>query len=356
MLSKVYFQPTVLGETKSSVCKKVASLCKSINLKKLIRKNDLVALKIHMGEGKKKMFVSPEFVKPIIELVKQYGGKPFVTDTNTLYSGRRANAVDHLMMAYENGFSIDKLGCPVIIGDGLVGESQVSIPFANSGHSDRAHICGLARRADVIIGIAHCTGHLLTGYGGALKNIAMGLAGRGGKLDQHSGVLPEIIITSCAGCGLCVLHCPAKAITLKNKKASINKSMCYGCGECFAVCPNEAVKVDKWHAASDMVQSKLARYCAAILKDKKAGFINFAANITKNCDCIGEPEKPLLKDVGILASTDIVALDAASAELINKQAGKDVFLSVWPDIDYNIQFKEAERLGVGSSEYEIVKY
>lgn len=350
MPSKVYFQPITPGEGKASVCRKITSLCQSVNLKKLIRKDDLVALKIHMGEGRKKMFVSPEFVKPIIDLVKQYGGKPFVTDTNTLYNGRRVNAVDHLMMACENGFSIDKLGCPVIIADGLVGENQVSV----NQDGNFVHISGLAKRADVIIGIGHCTGHLLTGYGGALKNIAMGLAGRGGKLDQHSGVLPEIIVSKCAGCGLCVLHCPAKAITLKSKKASINKAICYGCGECFAVCPNEAVKVDKWHAASDVIQTKMARYCAAILKDKKAVFINFATNITKNCDCLGDPEKPLLKDVGILASGDIVALDTASIELINKQTGQDIFRSAWPDIDYSIQFKEAQRLGVGSSEYEII--
>ncbi|MBI4712390.1 MAG: DUF362 domain-containing protein, partial [Planctomycetes bacterium] len=278
--------------------------------------------------------------------------------------------------------------------DGLVGENQVSLDSVSSESVKsvaRVHICGLARRADVIIGIGHCTGHLLTGYGGALKNIAMGLAGRGGKLDQHSGVLPEIIISECRGCGLCVVHCPARAITLifsdrhsdpdgksgeeshsiknkrffvssasadsaqndkgkGNKKAFINKDICYGCGECFAVCPNEAVKVDKWHAASDMVQSKMARYCAAILKDKKAGFINFATNITKNCDCLGEPEKPLLKDVGVLASLDPVAVDVASIDLINKQ----VFKSVLPDIDYRIQFKEAERLGVGSTDYEVI--
>jgi uncharacterized Fe-S center protein len=352
-MSKVYFQPVVSGEAQASICKKITSLCEVVGLKRYIRKDNLVALKMHMGEGQKKLFVRPDFVKPIVELVKSYGGKPFVTDTNTLYTGRRSNAVDHLMMAYENGFSIENLGCPVIIGDGLVGENQVSV---EDDAGQRAHLCGLARRADLIIGITHCTGHLLTGYGGALKNIAMGLAGRGGKLDQHSGLRPEIVIAECQACGLCLIHCPAKAITLSHKKAVIDADKCYGCGECFAVCPNGAVRTDKWSAASDMVQSKLARYCSAILKNRKACFINFAINVTKNCDCLGEAkENALAKDVGILASIDPVAVDVASIELINKQSGKDIFRDAWPSIDYNIQFREAAKLGVGDIKYEIVK-
>lgn len=358
-MSKVYFQSVISGEAKASVCKKIASLCEAVGLKRYIKKDSLVGLKMHMGEGKKKLFVRPEFVRPVVDLVKSYGGKPFVTDTNTLYTGRRSNAVDHLMMAYENGFSIANLGCPVIIGDGLVGENQVSVPVdrLTGGPADRlAHLCGLARRADLIIGITHCTGHLLTGYGGALKNIAMGLAGRGGKLDQHSGVRPEIAVAECQGCELCLIHCPAKAITLNNKKAVIDADKCYGCGECFAVCPNGAVKVDKWAAASDMTQSKMARYCAAILKDRKACFINFAINVTKNCDCLGEPKEQIIsQDVGILVSTDPVAIDAASIELINKQSGRDVFKDAWPGVDYNIQFREAAKLGVGATKYEIVK-
>ncbi|MFA5795285.1 MAG: DUF362 domain-containing protein [Candidatus Brocadiia bacterium] len=351
MKSKILFKPVQSGEDTAAICDKVAQLFQAVTLKKYIRKDDLVALKIHMGEGRKKTFVSPDFIRPIIDQVKECGGKPFVTDTNTLYTGRRSNAVDHLMMAHENGFSVENLGCPVIIGDGMIGESQVSVM---GPEGKWAHICGLARRADVIIGIAHCTGHLLSGYGGALKNIGMGLAGRGGKLDQHSGVLPDIAISECVGCGICVVHCPARAISLKDKKAYADRKKCYGCGECYAVCPNGAVKVEKWHAASDMVQAKMARYCSAILKDRKALFINFAINVTKNCDCIGEPEKPIANDTGILAGTDPVALDVASIKAIIKTAGADVFKQAWPDVDYNIQFREAEKLGVGSTEYEVV--
>lgn len=356
MKSKVYFSPTSAGEPRQSVCAKITELCAKIGLKKLVKKDELVALKIHMGEGNKKMFISPHFVRPIAELVQESGGKPFVTDTNTLYTGRRSNAPDHLMMAYENGFTIDNLGCPVIIGDGLVGENQVSreIDF-RPGRKSMVHISGLASRADVIIGIGHCTGHLLTGYGGALKNIAMGLSGPGGKLDQHSGVKPEIMPDDCVACELCIIHCPAKAISLRNNKSFIDAAVCIGCGECYAVCPNKAVKVNKWQGGPEAVQEKIALYATAILRDKKACYINFATNITKNCDCMGEPETAMANDAGILASLDPVALDVASVQLINQQAGKDIFRAAWPDIDYRVQFRAAERLGAGNIDYELVK-
>lgn len=342
--SIVYFTPVSNGESTSSISSKLKSLFKKAGFNKLLKKDDFVALKMHLGEEKKKSFISPVFVRVIVDLVKEAKAKPFITDTNTLYESPRVNAVDHLALAARNGFSYEHLGCPVIIADGLIGENQVSVATPHG----RIHIAGLVKRVDVIIALTHCTGHLLTGYGGAIKNIAMGLSGRGGKLDQHSGVKPEIIASACKACEVCIIHCPAEAITLVNGKAYIDKDICYGCGECFAVCPHSAVKVDKWHATSDHMQAKMARYCAGILKDKSAGFINFATNITKNCDCIDNPEKPLLPDIGILASLDPVAIDTASIDLINQKAGRDIFRAVWPEIDYTIQFKESEKLGVGS--------
>ena len=347
--NRIYFTQTSNNEPQDSICSKIESLFKNAGLYDLIKKGDFVALKMHLGEAKKKDFISPIFVKPVVDMVKKAGGKPFVTDTNTLYTSPRDNAVSHLSLAAKNGFSYETLGCPVIIADGLVGENQISLPTTNG----RIHIAGLVKRVDVIIALTHCTGHLLAGYGGAIKNIAMGFASRGGKLDQHSGVKPEIIMDNCIGCAICVTYCPADAIGIANEKASINKKECYGCGECFAVCPNQAVQVDKWHSSSESFQKKMALYCSEILKGKKAGFINFATNITKNCDCINTPEKPLINDVGILASFNPVTIDSASIDLINQKAGKDIFRQCWPEIDYTIQLKEAERLGAGTIKYEI---
>ncbi|MFH1230764.1 MAG: DUF362 domain-containing protein [Planctomycetota bacterium] len=345
----VYFSQISNNESQDSICSKIESLFKKAGFYNLIKKGDFVALKIHLGGEKKNMFISPTFVKPVVAMVKKAGGRPFITDTNTLYESPRSNAVDHLSLAAKNGFLYEQLGCPVIIADGLVGENQISLPVANG----YVHLAGLVKRVDVIIALTHCTGHLLSGYGGAIKNIAMGFASRGGKLDQHSGIKPEIIRDNCIGCAICVAHCPSDAIVVNNKKASINKKECYGCGECFAVCPNQAVQVDKWHSSSESFQEKMALYCSEILKDKKVGFINFATNITKNCDCIDKPENQLIPDVGILASLDPVAIDSASIDLINQKAGKDIFRQSWPEIDYTIQLKEAERLGVGSIKYGI---
>jgi uncharacterized protein len=347
--NKVFFAPIDNKESTNSLGSKIESLFRKAGLEKLIKKDDFVALKIHLGEEKKKRFISPVLVKPVIDMVRKAGGRPFLTDTNTLYASQRDNAVNHMILAAKNGFSYEQLGCPVIIADGLVGENQITLPIANG----YIHVAGLVKRVDVIIALTHCTGHLLAGYGGAIKNIAMGFASRGGKLDQHSGVKPEIS-NDCIGCAICFTYCPAKAIKIKNKKASINKKECYGCGECFAVCPNQAVHVDKWHGASDGVQRKMALYCSEILKDKKAGFINFATNITKNCDCIDKPEDTLVADIGILAALDPVAIDTASIDLINKQAGHDVFKQSWPEIDYTIQLKEAEKLGAGTMKYVIL--
>jgi len=303
---------------------------------------------MHFGEPNKKASIPTLYVKTIADLARDAGGKPFVTDTNTLYEGSRVNAIDHLTLARNNGFSLEQLGCPVIIADGLIGENQVSL-LCSKGY---VHISGLARRADVIIALTHCTGHLLSGYGGAIKNIAMGFASRGGKLDMHSGVKPEIT-DDCAGCGICVNFCPAKSITVENKKAYIRPDDCFGCGECFAVCPNQAVKVNMWTAASDSMQKKMALYCTEILKDKKAGFFNFAINITKNCDCIDKPEKPLIPDVGILASSDPVAIDKASLDIINEKTKVDLLRQSWPEIDNTIQLKEAEKLMAGSTQYTL---
>lgn len=346
----VYFSPFTGSDTLESNCEKIKALFRKNGFNKLIKKDDFVALKMHLGEEKKSASISSAYVKTVADLVKEAGGRPFVTDTNTMYEGKRSNAVEHLALAAKNGLSLEQLGCPVIIADGLIGENQISVP-CSAGY---VHISGLAKRVDVIIALTHCTGHLLTGYGGAIKNIAMGFASRGGKLDMHSGVKPDVIIENCAGCGICFNFCPAGSITIKNKKASIKKAECFGCGECFAICPNKAIKVDKWTASSDVMQRKMALYCTEILRDKKAGFINFALNVTKNCDCLNKIEKPLTDDVGIFSSLDVVAVDAASVNVINSKTGQDIFKQAWTEIDYNIQFNQAEKLGAGTRKYELI--
>ncbi|MEK7448809.1 MAG: DUF362 domain-containing protein [Planctomycetota bacterium] len=350
---KVYLSRTKDNESDSSIAAKVKNLTESIGLKKLIKKNDLVALKIHFGEKKGPGYIKPEWLKPLITFIKKAGGKPFLTDTNTLYVGNRSNAVDHLAMAEKHGFSFANLGIPIIIGDGLRGENQISLP-TETGLISRAHLAGVVKTADVIIGLAHFTGHLLTGYGGALKNIGMGLAARGGKLAQHSGLLPQIL-DQCRGCEVCAQWCPADAIQLKNNKATINPETCYGCGECLAVCPHQAVKI-AWDESSGNVQKKMVEYCRAIIKETKTCFFNFAINVTKDCDCMNKHSPVIAPDVGVLASSDPVALDFATFQLVNRQAGStNIFKKHWPQLDPLVQTSYGEQIGLGTTSYELIE-
>ena len=352
MKAKVYLSRTGKDESPSSLAGKVKELSIRVGLKELIKKDDLVALKIHFGEKGGPGYIHPDTLKKQISFIKQAGGKPFLTDTNTLYTGDRSNAVDHLQLASEHGFSLRNLGIPVVIGDGLRGENQISVE-TEKGIISRAHLSGVARTAQVIIGLTHATGHLLTGFAGTLKNIGMGLAGRGGKLAQHSGLLPEIL-DECIGCGTCREWCPADAIQIKNEKAVINPKTCYGCGECLAVCPHKSVKVS-WDESSSNVQKKIAEYCRAILKNKKSCFLNFALKITKDCDCMGKPSPSMVPDIGILASRDPIALNRATLELINQQAGENIFKTHYPEIDPLVQITHGEKIGLGLQEYELIQ-
>ncbi|MBI4833657.1 MAG: DUF362 domain-containing protein [Planctomycetes bacterium] len=352
MRSIVYFVRARENEPRETLAKKTSLLWDKAGFGKLIKKDDFTAIKIHFGEEGGKGYIKPYFVKPVTEAIKGKKGKPFLTDTSTLYAGRRNNAVDHFQMAYEHGFTPENTGCPIIMADGLKGEHQVSVK-AKSLFLTYVHLAGLVPFLDVIIGMGHPTGHLLTGYGGALKNLGMGFASRGGKLAQHSGMQPQTITEKCSGCGTCAGWCPSDAILMKNDKMKIDSAKCVGCGECFSVCPEGAIKIS-WDESSINVQKKMVDYVAEILKGKKSGFMNAALYITKQCDCMGaNTGEPMAKDLGLLASLDPIAIDQATIDLVNKDAGEDVFKKHWPNLDYNVQLEYGEGKGVGSRAYEI---
>lgn len=354
MKSKVYFVRTREKESNESLTRKLRRLYEETDLGSLVKEDDFVAIKMHFGEEGGVGFIRPFLAGEVVSLVKKKGGKPFLTDTATLYTGKRLNAVDHLCLAGQHGFSLETVGAPIIIGDGLVGEHQVSLKTGKDFPA-RAHLAGISRVSNVIIGLAHAKGHLLTGYGGAIKNIGMGLAGRGGKLAQHSGMLPQVIFSECKGCRACLEWCPADALGIKDGKMSINADKCYGCGECFAVCASKAIEI-VWDEASPQLQKKIAGYADIILKDKKSGFINFATHITRHCDCLGgEMGEPITPDVGILSSLDPVALDTATIEMINRSAGEDIFKKYWENIDYTVQLEYGEKYGIGSRSYQLIE-
>ncbi|MGQ9663237.1 MAG: DUF362 domain-containing protein [Kiritimatiellia bacterium] len=348
----VYFEQLETKSTPEQMADAAVRLWERMRADKIVRKNSLVAIKQHFGEKGGTNFVPPAVTRTIGECVKKVGGKPFATDSNTLYNGARANAVDHLELARQHGFSHETLGFPVIIADGLKGESQVA---RESGQVlKKVFLAGVGAVADAVVVLTHVTGHLLTGLGAAIKNVAMGFAGRAGKLQQHHNAAPIFSATKCKACGLCVKHCPANAVVLK-KTAVMNPQRCIGCGECYAVCPHNAVSFE-WSATSQEVQKKMAEYCLAFHQEKRHRviYLNFLVRITKNCDCLGKKE-PTLPDTGVLGSFDPVAVDAATIDILREQHGRDVFRDFWPQYDPRIQIEHGEKIGLGTSSYRLVR-
>lgn len=356
---RVYFLRIRREIEEREAAREIEKLLNLSDLLKILEKDDLTMVKMHFGEKGNVGHIQPRFVKPVVDSVKQRGAKPFLSDTNTLYVGQRHNAVNHLQMAYEHGFSIEKIGCPVIIADGLRGMSGVDVAIEEGNKPDCARttvaIASDALYADAIIGLAHVTAHLATGFAACLKNLGMGLSPRRGKLSQHSDQ-KLTVKESCDACGTCMEWCPQDAISVLRERAVIDSSRCIGCGYCLCICPHRAIRFD-WSVKPEALQERIVEHALGALKEKpgKCAFMNFAHHVTENCDCLSDPGKLLIEDVGVLASFDPVALDCASADLTNEAAGRDVFKESYAGIDYRHQFRYAQELGLGSTSYELVE-
>jgi hypothetical protein len=321
-----------------------------------IKENSFVALKIHFGETGNTAYLKPENIKPLIDKIKSLKALPFLTDANTLYKGTRSDAVNHMLTAYRHGYDFKDIGLPVIIADGLKGKESVQVPV-NLKHFKEVKIAAAAFHADSLIVLTHFKGHDLTGFGGALKNIGMGLGSRAGKQMMHADVRPDINKEKCTACGCCVKWCPTSAIKIENNKAVIDKSKCIGCGECIASCNFGAVAIS-WAGSSSSVQEKMVEYFYGVWKDKKDKmvFFNFLTDITPNCDCYSFNDPPVVADIGLLASYDPVAIDQASADLVARKSGsKDKFREIYPDIDWSVQLSYAESLGIGNRNYRLTE-
>lgn len=354
MQSKVYFISMKDGEPLENVAESAVKLFDKAGFASIIDASLLVAVKQHFGEDRNNTHISPIITKAIISKIKSLDAKPFLTDSNTLYRGRRTNAVDHLILAAEHGFTQDNLGAPIVIADGLIGVDQVPVEI-DKKHFHEIFVSSAGYHANCIIALTHVTGHPMSGLGGTIKNFAMGLASRSGKMSQHSNVLPKVKESDCVACKTCAEWCPADAIEVK-KVAAIDNKKCIGCGECISICPSEAIEVS-WGESFENMQEKMAEYTLGIIKNKKGkiGCISFITNVTKGCDCYGTVQKKEMPDVGILASNDPVALDTASADIIIDKLGKDVFKEFYPNIDYRIQMKHGQEIGLGSMSYELIE-
>ncbi|RJQ30995.1 MAG: DUF362 domain-containing protein [Peptococcaceae bacterium] len=365
-MAAVYFTDMRAGQGQS-LLDKTGKLLEKAGLREVISPDDLVAIKLHFGERGNTAYVRPQFLRRIVNRVKSLGGKPFLTDANTLYVGSRSNAVDHLQTAAENGFAYAVVDAPLIIADGLNGKDYVTVDV-NRKHFKEVKIASASYHADALIAVTHFKGHELTGFGGTLKNIGMGLGCRSGKQMMHSDVLPVIDQDKCQGCAKCGRWCPSGAINMVDKKSVIDEQKCIGCGECTVTCPYRAIAVN-WRTEPDIIQEKIVEYVDGVLKNKngKIIFIAFVTDVSPDCDCYGWSDAPLVKDVGILASRDPVALDQACVDLVNQEqilsnsrlAGQenagDVFRALCPSVDWSRQLAYGEEIGLGKRAYKLLK-
>ncbi|MFQ5900256.1 MAG: DUF362 domain-containing protein [Thermodesulfobacteriota bacterium] len=351
MKSKVYF--VRLKHKQTEIISRINILLKKVWPPRIGR-GDMMAIKIHFGERGNTAFIKPVYVRRVVECLKKRGVSPFLTDTNTLYKGTRSTTPVHIATALKHGFDFDTVMAPIVIADGLKGENYREVEI-NRRFYKTVKIGTEIIHADALIALTHFKGHELTGFGGTLKNIGMGCACREGKLSQHSTAAPLVHTDGCIGCGTCVENCAFNAISIIEKRAVINPEICTGCSQCIVVCPEGVIRI-QWNESTANVQKKIAEYALGVLKNKEEKFLclNFLTDITPACDCWGYSAPPIMKDIGVLASQDPVAIDQASIDLVNAD-GKDRFREIYPEIDWGIQLSYGESIGMGRREYELIE-
>ncbi|KNZ42954.1 DUF362 domain-containing protein [Acetobacterium bakii] len=373
--SKVYF--TTLRTTGSNnILQKLKKLVLAAGLGEIDFENKFAAIKIHLGEPGNLAYLRPNFSKVIVDIVKDQGGKPFLTDCNTLYVGRRKDALEHMDAAYENGYNPFVTGCHVIIADGLKGTDDLEVPVEGGEYITEAKIGRAIMDADVLISMTHFKGHENTGFGGTLKNIGMGAGSRRGKMEMHSSGKPFVKAKKCRSCNACAKICAFNAISFspEDGKSSINHDICVGCGRCMGICPFDAISAP-FDESNDILNKKIAEYTKATINGRPQFHVSFVIDVSPNCDCHVENDMPIIQDVGIFASLDPVALDMACADACNKAPiikgsylesqiehqhvhdpeNKDRFTIAHPDTNWEVCIDHGVKIGLGNKDYEIVE-
>jgi len=367
--AKVYFTDFRV-RTGYNLLQKLENLIKKAGIGEIDFNNKYVAIKLHFGEPGNLAFLRPNYAKVVADIVKELGGKPFLTDCNTLYVGGRKNALDHIDAAYTNGFTPFSTGCHVIIADGIKGTDEEHVEI-NQEYVKTAKIGKAIMDADILISLTHFKGHEGAGFGGTIKNIGMGAGSRAGKMEMHSSGKPITIKEKCKRCKQCFKICAHNAISFDEEgNAKIDTSKCTGCGRCIGICNFDAIKSPN-DEACDILNKKMVEYTYAVLKDRPNFHISLICDVSPYCDCHSENDVPIVPDIGMLASFDLVALDKACADLVNNQVAiedsrlgeqinkklneKDHFHMNHPDTNWESQIEHSEKIGLGSSEYELIK-
>lgn len=387
MASKVYFT-NLRTSPNSNLLQKLERMVKRAGIEQIDFKDKFVAIKIHFGEYGNVAYIRPNYAAVIVKLIKDLGGKVFLTDSNTLYSGSRDNAVDHIHTAMVNGFNPIAVGCDVIIADGLRGKDE-RIVDVQGKYCPAPKIGAAIADADIVLSLSHFKGHEMAGFGGAIKNLGMGAGSVAGKLDMHATAQPKIDQDKCIGCKICEKNCNHDAVHIIGKKAVIDYDKCVGCGQCVAICKNEAAVMGS-EESGIILNYKISEYTKAVLKDKPHFHVSFIMNVSPECDCWGHNDAAIVPDLGIACSFDPVALDQACADIVNaaptlrdnmlaeKTKGlqitdtqvpsptlplkyvptesreNDKFRHLHPNTNWQIGLQYAEEIGIGTREYELV--
>lgn len=332
-MSKVYWVKT---DFKKNLRKIYQELAKKFSPGK-------VAIKVHFGEEGCLTHLNPNLVKILTDFIKE----SYLIECNVLYKGKRTFKASHLELAKAHGFDF----APIIIGDGEKGDDFMEIKV-NQKHFKKIKVAKGLRAFQNLVVFSHFTGHLATGFGGALKNLGMGLGSRAGKLAMHSETPVSVDPDKCTACGWCVENCPAKAISLIESKAFVNQEKCLKCAKCIGVCQQKAITIPWDLIRGKSIQERIVEYCYGLNKICQIIYFTSLQNITLNCDCYSQEQKPILKDLGVLASADGVAIDQAAIDLVRKKMGKDIFKQ-YHGIDSSFQLSYAEKLGLGSRAYQL---
>ncbi len=372
MTSKVYYADFRV-KPGDNLLKKLKRLCLKAGIRDIDFDKKYVAIKIHFGEPGNLSFLRPNYARAVADLVKDLGGKPFLTDCNTLYVGRRKDALEHIESAYENGFTPYATGCHVIIADGIKGTDDVYVKVEGGELVKEAKIGKAIMDADIFISLSHFKGHESTGFGGCLKNIGMGCGSRAGKMEMHNGGKPAVDHEKCTGCHTCARNCAHGAISFdENNHANINHDICVGCGRCLGSCNYDAVYNENDSAVKEL-DKKIAEYTKAVIDGRPSFHINMVMDISPYCDCHSENDMPILPDIGMFASFDPVALDQACVDACNKETPikgslldermheehfhdhHDHFTNTTPESEWEECLIHGEKIGIGSREYELIK-
>ena len=372
--AKVYFSDFRTKAFGDGLPTKLKKLIKKAGIGEIDMDGKFVAIKMHFGELGNISFLRPNYARAVVDVVKDMGGKPYLTDCNTMYPGSRKNGIEHLYCAWENGFTPMTVNCPVIIGDGVKGTDDIAVPVEGGEYVKEAMIGHAIMDADVFISLTHFKGHEMTGFGGTLKNIGMGCGSRAGKKDQHSSGKPTVDENLCRGCRRCQRECANNGLVFleDKKKMSVNLDNCVGCGRCLGACNFDAIDFSQ-NNAPQLLNCRMAEYAKAVTDGRPCFHISIVCDISPNCDCHGENDAPILPNIGMFASFDPVALDQACADacnaaepIRNSQLGDnmaksdfvdhhDHFVNSTPESEWKSCLEHAEKIGLGSREYELIK-